>query len=360
MGKPTNVQRGRTTWEAISRWEREGVIIPLQRALAPIEVLSQLLGHSVGGEAILPLFASLYWCIDQHKCIAGIWLVPLSEIANGIVKWLTARPRPAWVDGRVRLLAWSSEFSFPSSHSQLAFAVAHFMVVASDHPEAVTHTPALPAYLYASAVALSRIHVGVHYPSDVAVGSAWGLATAAAYDRILPTLLQLLGRDPAVAGLFAALSTPGLIAAVGLIVGYRAVRKSRCSPEADRTAVAAAKEETEQWRRRICQGRYANRGLDPVEDPLGLYMGMLGVCTGLAFGTALKRYVPLSYPTSTRNALLRGVLGNAGLLTMFVGIAECTPKKPFALYQTLRFLRYALVPTYILLLAPPIFERAGI
>ena len=116
--------------DPISVLERERLILPLQR-LRALDVPSGLLGYSVQGEAILPVFACLYWCLDQHKCIAGIWLVPINEIANGCIKWLVGRARPGWVDPRVRMLAWSDEFSFPSSHAQLAAAVMHFFVAAS-------------------------------------------------------------------------------------------------------------------------------------------------------------------------------------------------------------------------------------
>ena len=71
--------------------------------------------------------------------------VPLSEVANGVVKWLTRRGRPAWVDERVMMHQWSSEFSFPSSHSQLAAAVMTWLVLSSAHAEAATSTPALPS-----------------------------------------------------------------------------------------------------------------------------------------------------------------------------------------------------------------------
>ena len=87
---------------------------------------------------------------------------------------------------------------------------------------------------------------------------------------------------------------------------------------------------------------------------------MLGVCFGLAVGITAKQHLPLAYPTSRLHAWLRALLGNVGLMAMFVAVSELTPKKPFALYHALRFLRYALVPIYILLLAPAGFRRAGI
>ena len=57
---------------------------------------------------------------------------------------------------------------------------------------------------------------------------------------------------------------------------------------------------------------------------------------------------------------LRCVVGNIGLLVCFEGIAALTPKRPLALYSTLRFVKYAIVPVYILQLAPCAFEHVGI
>jgi undecaprenyl-diphosphatase len=63
--------------------------------------------------------------------------------------------------------------SFPSGHtaSAVAFATAVGMVLP---------TAAVPLGALASAVAYSRIHVGVHYPGDVAAGAVLGIASAAA------------------------------------------------------------------------------------------------------------------------------------------------------------------------------------
>jgi len=38
-------------------------------------------------ELQVPYFALLYWMLDKYKCVYGIWLVPLSEIFNGCMKW---------------------------------------------------------------------------------------------------------------------------------------------------------------------------------------------------------------------------------------------------------------------------------
>ena len=162
------------SWERLSQWEIENITLPMQRSLSFLDLPAKLLGVSISGEAILPVFACLYWCFDQQMCFCGIWLVPLSEMANGFVKWRTLRGRPAWVDPRVRLGSWSSEYSFPSSHSQLSAAIMTWLVLSSSHTEAVIQTPALPAAAYALLVAASRVHEGLHFPSDAAVGCLWG------------------------------------------------------------------------------------------------------------------------------------------------------------------------------------------
>ena len=329
---------------SFSRLERDAVMIPLQK-LRVFDVPAIILGYCVDGKGLLPLFSVLYWCIDQHKCIVGIWLVPLSEIANGCVKWLIRRPRPAWVDGRIRLLAFSHEFSFPSSHSQLAGAVAQFFVSASYHPEATSVTPAWPAYAFVAAVMLSRVHVGLHYPSDVVAGAAVGIISAAVYANMVPAIFEIAPSEPG--ALLAALAVPLVAAILALILCYR-------------HAVATAPLDHHEWRRLACRGKYSARRLDPRGVPLGEYTGMIGVLTGLIIGVSFKQQHPLVFATDMHSSVARGVLGNVGLMALFETIAFLTPERPLALYASLRFLKYVMVPLYIIHLAPWLFARMGI
>jgi undecaprenyl-diphosphatase len=81
------------------------------------------------------------------------------------VKTLVNRRRPA-VEDLPHLMATPTGLSFPSSHATSSFAAAR------------AYGRLLPApALYATAVAmgLSRIYLGVHYPSDVAAGATLGL-----------------------------------------------------------------------------------------------------------------------------------------------------------------------------------------
>jgi membrane-associated phospholipid phosphatase len=64
-----------------------------------------------------------------------------------------------------------SNSSFPSGHATGAFAIG--TVFAHRYPKI-----AIPCYLGATGVCVSRIYIGRHYPSDVLAGAAIGFVTA--------------------------------------------------------------------------------------------------------------------------------------------------------------------------------------
>lgn len=82
---------------------------------------------------------------------------------------LLQRPRPA----DVRIILPTPAFaSFPSGHAAGAFALA--LLIALFWPRWRRH-----AFLSAALVALSRVYLGLHYPSDILAGAILGLGTAA-------------------------------------------------------------------------------------------------------------------------------------------------------------------------------------
>ena len=96
-----------------------------------------------------------------------------SSVVNGPLKLILRRERPtAHLLGRPALVVMPSSFSFPSGHAASAFAFA--TSVAREWPSAGAPVAAL-----AGAVAYSRVHTGVHYPSDVVVGAGLGIGAAA-------------------------------------------------------------------------------------------------------------------------------------------------------------------------------------
>ena len=88
-----------------------------------------------------------------------------TQLLNTAIKGVFRRRRPA-LEELPALVKVPTSLSFPSAHSSTSFAAARaYSVVA----------PAPPLYLAAALMALSRVYVGVHYPSDIGVGAGLGL-----------------------------------------------------------------------------------------------------------------------------------------------------------------------------------------
>jgi membrane-associated phospholipid phosphatase len=94
-----------------------------------------------------------------------------ATIANGPAKLLVRRRRPP-PSSQATLIPMPRSTSFPSGHSAAAFAFAS---------GACGELPGLAPLLVplAGAVAYSRVHTGVHYPSDVAAGVGIGIGSGA-------------------------------------------------------------------------------------------------------------------------------------------------------------------------------------
>ncbi|MDI1253831.1 phosphatase PAP2 family protein [Thermomonas sp.] len=103
-----------------------------------------------------------------HLALTGLVALALYKLLK---RW-TRRPRPFASD--VRIHAWVApldEFSFPSGHT--LHAVAFSLV-------AMAHYPMLAILLvpFTASVALSRVVLGLHYPSDVLAATVIGSALA--------------------------------------------------------------------------------------------------------------------------------------------------------------------------------------
>jgi membrane-associated phospholipid phosphatase len=88
---------------------------------------------------------------------------------NTAVKLAVRRRRPE-LAGLPPLTSTQTQLSFPSAHASTSFVAAQLF-----HRLGL---PALPLYVLASGLALSRLYLGVHYPSDVLAGALLGSAVA--------------------------------------------------------------------------------------------------------------------------------------------------------------------------------------
>ena len=97
----------------------------------------------------------------------------VAMLANQVISHLWDRPRPYATHAALThvLSARSTDPSFPSDHAAAAFAIA-FAVFAFSRRAGALFLAA------ATLIALSRIALGMHYPSDVVAGMLVGLGSA--------------------------------------------------------------------------------------------------------------------------------------------------------------------------------------
>lgn len=98
------------------------------------------------------------------ETVAGVYAL------NTALKLLVRRPRPS-LPGLPALTSTPSRLSFPSAHASTSFAGALSY--------SRLGLPPLPLYTLAAGLSLSRLYLGVHYPSDVLAGALLGAAVAA-------------------------------------------------------------------------------------------------------------------------------------------------------------------------------------
>jgi undecaprenyl-diphosphatase len=98
-------------------------------------------------------------------------LTAAAHLASMGVKRVVRRPRPGAEIGVEPLVRTAGRHSFPSSHAASAAAAA--VAYGALRPVGARLVPPL-----AAAMCVSRMVVGVHYPSDVAAGAALGAVAA--------------------------------------------------------------------------------------------------------------------------------------------------------------------------------------
>ena len=100
--------------------------------------------------------------------------VAATYLLNTAIKLAVRRPRPQ-LDDLPALTGTPTGLSFPSAHASTSFAGAVSYSRLGLAP--------LPLYSLAAALSLSRIYLGVHYPSDVLAGALLGGAVGCVRSR---------------------------------------------------------------------------------------------------------------------------------------------------------------------------------
>lgn len=289
-------------------------------------------------EFYLLLLPILYWNVDRRLGVRlGVFLL-LSIVINNLMKMILHSPRPYWIDAHVQL--WTDpEFSFglPSGHAQNVVVMWGLWAFYGQRVWGW-----LAAILLTLLTGLSRIYLGVHFPTDVLAGWLLGLLVLWGGIRWEASILDWLQHYRPTGRLVLLLLIALLLTASGLLVSWLVPMTWSMPAEWMATAVAVA-------------------AVAPTPFSLHDIVTATGALWGLSAGALLcTLWSDFSTEAPLKAKLLRFVVGIIGVFLLWQGLDKIfalLAAEESAVGYLLRYLRYSAVGIWVGVLAPMLFLR---
>lgn len=149
--------------------------------LTPVMKFFTWLGYP---QAYMILIAILYWSVDRKIGLRLALFLPFVASINSILKQAIHAPRPFWVDQGIKVFKASNGFGMPSGHAQASTA---WIYVAFLIKKKWFWVLALAVVVM---IGLSRIYLGVHFPSQVLAGWMIGILVTLLFIRFEAGVLR--------------------------------------------------------------------------------------------------------------------------------------------------------------------------
>jgi undecaprenyl-diphosphatase len=157
----------------------EAILLALAKLRSPLLNRAMSDVSSLGSPTVIILISvaafSLLWIVRDHRGAARVVIAAAgAEMWLEILKRIFGRPRPTLVPYLVEFTG----LSFPSGHAFAATATyLTLAVVTSRHMQGYRSRVAIRFICCAvvTMVSISRIYLGIHYPSDVVGGVLFGI-----------------------------------------------------------------------------------------------------------------------------------------------------------------------------------------
>jgi undecaprenyl-diphosphatase len=290
------------------------------------------------GEEILwfVLIAAIFWLGYKRESVFLALVLVSSVFINYTLKYIIGRPRPGIYE--VRKLEFSNEPSFPSGHVQTVSAATFTAAWLAKKDAPFLSKRGVILFILAAIVsvlvAISRIYLGAHWPTDVITGLLIGVLVFGAYALIANRAWNVINSK---------IKSPWIYVAIVLAVFIT-------------ISIAIPFQWEVNWYINILATSYIMGILPftifmvyPFEWGMSWYLS--GVIAGFLSGAALERkYVQLTVPPSWKHAAVRLVIGAAVALVAYFLLSEIP-------WGPLQFPFYAILGLWVTLIAPALFKK---
>ncbi|MFZ2413477.1 MAG: phosphatase PAP2 family protein [Candidatus Cryosericum sp.] len=277
---------------------------------------------------------AFYWCISVEAGIDLALVLFSVNGVNGLFKLAFHALRPYWISFDVKGLATEASYGLPSGHAAIASSCWSLMAHRFRRTWAVW-----VAVILVLLISLSRLFLGVHFPTDVLGGWVVGAGMLVLYETTGHRLVNSFRH----AALGTQMAWSIVVPAILLLL--------TCGVQ--RAIARVADPIYPLW-------AIMSRMSDNPRDWSGFVStaGILGGClAGFAFQ---QRYACFGAAGPIGTRALRFVVGIAGVLLIWRGLAILLPQGTGLVAHIGRFIRYALTGVWTVFFAPLIFLRTGL
>lgn len=276
-------------------------------------------------EFYLLLAPALYWCIDSHAGLRVGLILMISGCTNTVFKLIFHQPRPYWIDPAVKAYGAETSFGIPSGHAQNSIAVWGGLA-ASLKKKGWWILAGILAFL----IGLSRVYLGVHFPTDVLLGWVMGAVLLWLYlkleSRVSAWIKQL---------------RPGVQVGVALTISLAFIALGIIASMSLRSWMLPA-----EW---IANASAATPDAEPINptDLSGLVSNgaaFFGLCLGAIM---MAQRGGFDVKGKAWQLVLRYLIGVAGVLILWAGLRAVFPSGEDMLSYILRYIRYAAVGFWV-------------
>ena len=183
-----------------------GIVLWLQKSSPSLDLPFKIITFMGNEGFFILVLPFIYWCVDRRTGVRLSILFLFSAYVNSATKVFAGQPRPFEYDNRVKQIVSAGGGGLPSGHTQGTLVFWGYLALRFKKPLLWVIAGVLIIL-----IPLSRLYLGVHFPTDLLGGYFIGAILLLLYLRFEPRVETWFVRKGIIWQICAALVMPSLM-----------------------------------------------------------------------------------------------------------------------------------------------------